>query len=310
MKRGFVMAYREIGEFLSQFNISSYNRAQIGNDKSLLIKIYDFLKRLNISKEDTELLINNISYLRKEDVNIPLFLEILSRSLGYVEEYTLSTIIKSVIKVHNIYKNEIPEIPLEEYIHLVETDRIRKLFLTKNIDVKTYNVDYISDLKFAAAIILQQKEYSDFVSYIETNNNTQTLVGFTTYIKLRKKLDKEPRLYWDLYFGNEYLILLNKINIPFDEIFKERLYRKKKKEQIDPIQLDLFTYEEVEKEELKLQEYALFQINSIYDCNDIPYLENEKELIKYYNNLLEGKEYVVLPKYKGYSNNKYIFNTK
>ena len=303
------MSYQEIGEFLSNFNSSSYNRSQIGNDRTTIARIYDFLKRLNLSKEDIAELITNISYLRKEELNIPLFLEILSRSLGYINEYKLSTIIKKVKDIHDIYIDT-PYISIDEYIHLIEIDRIKKLFLTKTIKDKKFNIDCISDLKFAAAIELNQKEYADFISYIETNNQTQLLISFSTYIKLRDKIAKESRLYWDIYFGNEYLVLLTKSNIPFEDIFNKEVIKRKRKEQIDPVQLDLFSIDDYDKEELDLSKIDLFQISYIYDSRDIPYLENEKDLLKYYNNLIEGKKFVVLPKYKGYSNNQYIFNTK
>ena len=147
------------------------------------------------------------------------------------------------------------------------------------------------------------------MSYLE-NPNTTILQAFTLYIKLRRKLNNESRLYWDLYFGTEYIVLLNKANIPFEDIFKKNLNRRKRKERIEPIQLDLFTYEEDTKDELELDNYSIFQFNSMYDSKDIPDLESEKELLSYYNNLIEGKNFVVLPKYKGSSNNKYIFNTK
>ena len=303
------MSYLEIGDFLSHFDSTSYNRSQIGNDKTTIARLYDFLKRLNLSKDDIEELITNISYLRKEEINIPLFLEILSRSLGYIEEYKLSTIIKTVVELHNIYL-EAPYISLDEYIHLIEIDRIKKLYLTKNINTKDHGIDYMSDLKFASAIVLSQKEYSDFISYLESNNQSQILQMFTTYIKIREKLPQESKLYWDLYFGNEYLILLTKANIPFDDIFQKTVKKRKRKEIEDPIQLDLFSYNEIEEQELELKDYSIFQISNIYESNDIPYLENEKELLKYYENLIEGKKFVVLPKYKGYSNNQYIFNTK
>ena len=303
------MSYQEIGDFLSHFNSTSYNRSQIGNDKTTIAKIYDFLKRLNLTKSDIEQLINNISYLRKEELNLPLFLELLSRTIGYIEEYKLSTIIKITKQIHDIYCYEVPNISIDEYIHLIETDRIKKLFLTKIIKEKQFNIDYISDIKFASAVVLDQKEYQEFISFLEDPFNT-ILSPFTLYIKLRKKLDKEAKLYWDIYFGNEYLILLNKANIPYEDIFQKNLNIRKRKQRIEPIQLDLFTYEETSKEELELDNYTIFQFSSMYESKDIPDLESEKDLLEYYNNLIEGKKYVVLPKYKGSSNNKYIFNTK
>ena len=46
-----MMTYKEINEFLMSFNTTSYNRSQIGNNKQIIISIYEFLNKLNLSKE-------------------------------------------------------------------------------------------------------------------------------------------------------------------------------------------------------------------------------------------------------------------
>ena len=47
-----MMSYQEINEFLTSFNINSYNRTQIGNSRQLIITIYEFLSKLNINKSN------------------------------------------------------------------------------------------------------------------------------------------------------------------------------------------------------------------------------------------------------------------
>ena len=69
-----MMSYQEINEFLTSFNINSYNRTQIGNSKQLIITIYEFLSKLNLSKSNIDTIISNIAYLNKETTNIALYL--------------------------------------------------------------------------------------------------------------------------------------------------------------------------------------------------------------------------------------------
>ena len=75
-----MMSYQEINEFLTSFNINSYNRTQIGNSKQLIITIYEFLSKLNINKSNIDTIISNIAYLNKDNTNIALYLELLSIS--------------------------------------------------------------------------------------------------------------------------------------------------------------------------------------------------------------------------------------
>ena len=59
-----MMSYQEINEFLTSFNINSYNRTQIGNSKQLIITIYEFLSKLNINKSNINTIISNILHIR------------------------------------------------------------------------------------------------------------------------------------------------------------------------------------------------------------------------------------------------------
>ena len=60
-----MMTYKEINEFLTSFNTTSYNTSQIGNNKQTIISIYEFLKKLNLSKENILIIIENIAYFNK-----------------------------------------------------------------------------------------------------------------------------------------------------------------------------------------------------------------------------------------------------
>ena len=64
--------YEEINKFLSQFKTDSYNREQIGNNKQLIIKTYEYVTKFNVYKRQAETIINNIAYLKKDSVNIPI----------------------------------------------------------------------------------------------------------------------------------------------------------------------------------------------------------------------------------------------
>ena len=166
----------EINEFLKHFNYNSYNREQIGYDKKNILTIYEFLKKLNIPEELIVSLINNIAYFKVRDLNIPLFLEILSRSISFLNLYDLSELIKVVKEVHDVYYDNARQIPLEEYLHDTEETRLEKLFLDRNNKylIKVFNNEqYINELKFASALALDNKEYKEFLSNFKNilNNN-------------------------------------------------------------------------------------------------------------------------------------------
>lgn len=299
------MSIQGVGEFLSHFNCNSYNRTQIGNDKQLVIRIYEYLDKIKLSDEDKELVISNISYL-KNDIDIPLFLEILSKSLGYTEEYSLSKVIKVCKEVHNTYIDCINEISMEDYIHLTNDSRLKKIFIPNRN--KLYNEQYLNDLRFASAIKLNNKEYTEFLSLLESNS--KTLLVFNKYLILRNTLNEEVRLYWDIIFGLEYILVLNKINIPYEDIFKKsnKVTISKPKELENPIQLDIFNYEEPTS--IALANISIFQIDIIYKTDNIPDIDKETELLDYYNNIVKRNKYITLPKLRGKQSNKYIFVNK
>jgi hypothetical protein len=315
-----MMTYKDINAFLSHFNTNSYNRSQIGNDKQIIIAIYEFLKKLNISKDTIEILISNIAYLRKERINIPLYLEILSKSLGYINNYELTDVIKVTKDIHDIYYDSVEEIPLEEYIHDTSDARIAKLFLNRNnkyiekFFTSDESYEYLVDLKLLAAIKLDKNEYKEFIGYLEDFDQYQKsyspLLVFKTYMELRDELKDNSKLFFDILFGNEYLVGLNKNNIQVEEIYKKNIFADTKQpvKVIEPVQLDLFTYKDEIKPEVK-ENINCFQICSIFNAKTLPDYQEEKDLLLYYNHLLDSKEMIILPKLKTETAHRYIYET-
>lgn len=317
-----MMTYKEINEFLMSFKTDSYNRSQIGNDKQLVISIYEYLYKLNISKDNIYMLISNIAYLSKEKLNIPLYLELLSRSLGFLNNYELKDIISSVKEIHDIYFKSSAKISLEEYLHDTSESRLRKLFLNRNNKylIKDYSspdiIKYICDIKLAAAIALNQKQYKDFISNIEDYEKYQDsyspLITFKLYNKVRKHLKENTLLFWDILFGNEYVVALNKNSIEITDIYKENVYSSKKvsKEKAkEPIQLDIFSLQEQEEQKACIDKnIKAFQLCTIYNSRELPNFDSEKDILMYYKKLLNNNDVITLPKLKNKSNSAYIYD--
>ena len=310
-----MMTYKEINEFLKSFNTTSYNRSQIGNSKQLIISVYEYLNKLNISKENIDIIITNIAYLNKDDINIALYLELLSKSIGFATSYDLREVIKVVKEIHDVYYPESTDILLEEYLHDTADSRIKKLFLNRNNKYigKNFQSDealiHISELKLACAISLDQKQYKEFIGYIDNfemyQDSYSPLLIFKTYNKVRENLKEEKRLFWDIYFGNEYTVALTKHNMPINEIFKENLFNSRKNKSTSKhlsVQLDLFSYlEESDSSEEVIninEDIKSFQLCTIYNSNDLPDFDKEKDLLIYYEKLLNSKDMIVLPKLK------------
>lgn len=317
-----MMTYKEINEFLMSFKPDSYNRSQIGNNKQLVISIYEYLYKLNISKENIDILISNIAYLSKDNLNIPLYLELLSRSLGFLNNYELKDIIGTVKEIHDIYFNSSAKISLEEYLHDTNESRLRKLFLNRNNKylLKDYSrtsiINYICDIKLAAAIVLDQKQYKDFITYIENSEKSQDsyspLITFKIYCKLRKNLRETSLLFWDILFGNEYVVALNKHSIEISEIYKENVYstkRPKKENIVEPIQLDLFSLQEQEEKQACIDKnIKAFQLCTIYNSRKLPNFDSEKDILMYYKRLLNNNGVITLPKLKSQNKSNYIYD--
>ena len=315
-----MMTYKEVNEFLSHFNTNSYNRSQIGNDKHIIITIYEFLIKLNISKETAEILINNIAYLRKENLNISLYLEILSKSLGYINEYDLQDIIKVTKDIHDIYYKNSAKYPLDDYIHDTSDTRLARLFLNRNnkylekVFESNEVIDYLCSLKLVAAMDLDKNSYKEFIGYLESfdqyKDGYSPLIVIKTYESLRESLKDINRLFWDIYFGNEYLVALNKNNIQVEDIYNKNIFKydKKTKKQLqEPVQLELFSYLEPKEEPQIHENVDCLQICSIYNTSELPDFEEEKDLLMYYRNLLDNKRVIILPKLKNNKRQTYIY---
>ena len=244
--------YEEINQFLSQFNTNSYNREQIGNNKQLIIKIFEYITKFNVYKKQEETIINNIAYLKKDSLNIPIYLELLSKSIGYLDKYKLKDVINVVKQVHDIYNEFAPKVELDEYIHATDDEKTRKLFLTLNNKYinRTFTQEavlpYVSNLKFALAIELNSKEYQDFINYIDNfedfQNTYSPIIINQTYLKVRENLKESSKLFWDLFFGNEYMVALVKNNIQIKDIHNKPTNTKqkgsKRKNHYEQLQLD------------------------------------------------------------------------
>ena len=161
--------YEEINKFLSQFKTDSYNREQIGNNKQLIIKTYEYVTKFKVYKRQAETIINNIAYLKKDSVNIPIYLELLSKSIGYLDTYKLKDVIAVVKQIHDIYNVNANRIELDEYIHATDDEKTRKLFLTLNNKYlnRSFTTEdvlpYVNNLKFALAVELSNKENQHFL---------------------------------------------------------------------------------------------------------------------------------------------------
>ena len=307
----------EINEFLKRFNYNSYNINQIGYEKSTILYIYEYLKKLDLSEELITTIINNIAYYKYSELNIPLYLELLSRTLCFINTYDLSDVVKIVKEIHDIYYENAREIPLEEYIHDTEESRLKKVFLDRNnkylIKVFADN-QYVNELKFAAALILDKKDYKEFLSYIDefksNKDHYSPLVIFKKYLEIRNSLKGITKLFWDIYYGNEYVVAFTKNNLKISTIYKNDspVINESKEEKGEFIQLDLFTYQDYEDNQIKLPEnLKVFQISSLYAKDQLPEVDTEKELLAYYNNFLNSHEIINLPKLKTQPNPNYVF---
>lgn len=319
------MTYQESNEFLESFESDSYNKNQIGSNKQTISSIYEFLNKLGISTDNIEQLIKNIAYLNHNNINIPLYLELLSKSLGFITDYDLKDIITVTKEIHDIYYRHSPKISLEEYLHDLSDVRLKKIFLSRNKKYinKNFNtpemIDYVSDLKLAAAIALDSKNYKYFINYIDNFEDYKAsyspILMFKQYFKVRKHLKNKTLIFWDILFGNEYMVALNKNNIDIKDIYQKNVFNKtiksKEKASQELVQLDLFTYQdEIIEESTIPDEIKAIQICTIYNDTYLPNFKKEQDFLGYYKNILNDKDMIVLPKLKKDSNAQYIYEIK
>ncbi len=302
---------------LLEYDYSSYNRSQIGNDKLIINQISEYLARINVSISDIENIITTIGYYTKEAINIPLYLDLLCKSLGFLEEYPLDDILAIVKEIHDLYYPNSNRFPLEDYLKETKDKRIKKLYLNSNNKYilssfkNNTRLNYISELKFASAMALNKRDYQEFSNSVDNYESLQetysTLIILATYVKVRKFINSEAKLFWDILFANEYIVSLNKHNISVSQIYTKNVY--KKGEVLNHNhneQLDLFSYQSVKPETHNL-DITTFQVCTIYNTNKIPDFKQEKDLIMYYKNLADTQGMIELVKLKdGYK--KYVYN--
>ncbi len=309
------MTHKEINMFLSSFNTQSYNKEQIGNDKALIINIYEFLKRLNLTEDKITELILHIAYYNKREVKLPVFLEILSKSLSYDTVYDLKDILDISYRVHNLYEDNL--VDLTDYVHETNDYRLRDLFLYHNKYVikrfyEEETLRYIDELKLAAAIELDKNEYKDFTDVVNNieKKTYSPITNLNTYLRIRSNITGLAKLFWDIFFGNEYLVALVKNNLNVAEIYEKNFtttVEKPKKVQ-EPVQLNIFTYEDVEEKQT-FENVNAYQISYIFESDKLPQLELEKDIIDYYKSLLENKQSIVLPKLNDKKYTSYVYET-
>ena len=76
----------------------------------------------------------------------------------------------------------------------------------------------------------------------------------------------------------------------------------------EPVQLDIFTYQEIE-ETPKVEEINAFQISYIFESDKLPQLDAEKDILEFYKSLLNNKRLIVLPKLKTKKYGSYVYET-
>ena len=97
-----------------------------------------------------------------------------------------------------------------------------------------------------------------------------------------------------------------KSNIPLNEVIKPQKNRKTNKEPIKPVQLDLFTYQEVETKEPSFNTLNCYQIVDLYNQSRKPIIKEEKSKNDFFeqNSIIENS--IILPKLK--KSHNYLYN--
>lgn len=201
----------------------NYNDNQLGSNENKVNRINQYLKKLKLNFTIRETIINYLSYQPEDSINCALYLDILSKSLSYIETMELSDLLPIVKNVHDVYQN-ITDLRLINFINLTPDEVIDKLYVGdyKHSFETEELQQYLNNLRFTAAINLDNKQYKNLFNSLSGNITYSAHYIFTLYKKLRKNLDKEPLVFFDIYFANEYLIELHKVNINIGEISKRK----------------------------------------------------------------------------------------
>lgn len=278
------MSRRKSKTFINCYNHETYNHQQIGNNEKTIRKVYDYLKSLNLLEDDIDTILYDLSYTLSSSINLPLFLNLMTKSIDYKQEYTIDNILIIVRQIHDIYNGYQISINLEEYLNSNEDTNNKNMYLSSDNKYilrnfkNNFPVNYIVELKYAAAMKLSDKDYLDYVSYLDDYQTLQEtyspLLLFKSYTTIREDLQGNAKLFWDLLLGNEYIISLYRNNILINQMFKENTLSKER-------------------------EIKTFQISSIYANKNLPIFNSDQEFLMYYRHYANTSENeIILPKLK------------
>ena len=300
----------------------NYLETQLGSNEDKVTRIKQYLKKLKISYTLRESIMDFLAYQNEEDINCALYLDIFSKAINFIDTMELNTLLNIIKNVHDVYQN-VADIKLNIFMNMSQDEIIEKLYIGTDIK-KEFNTDiteqYLNNLRFTAAINLDNKEYRNLFNSFTNNITYSAHYIFNLYKRLRKNLDLETLTFFDIYFANEYLIELHKINISISEITSRRnttSYNRKTNyknyyvqkielidELIPSIQLDIFSYDKIDKFTSYTNEYVVdyetyslptFQLTYLFEVEDLPIEETKYGIKKI---LDSSKEQIELPKIK------------
>lgn len=300
----------------------NYLETQLGSNEDKVTRIKQYLKKLKISYTIREQIMDFLSYQNEKDINCALYLDIFSKAINFIDTMELNTLLTIIKNVHDVYQN-VADLKLNIFLNMSEDERIEKLYIGNDIKRSFANditEQYLNNLRFTAAINLDNKEYRNLFNSFANNITYSAHYIFNLYKRLRKNLDLETLTFFDIYFANEYLIELHKINISINEITSRRNtsnynrktnyknYYVQKLELVDElipsIQLDIFSYDKIDQYTSYTNEYIVdytlyslptFQLTYLFEINDLPIIETEYGIKKILDN---SKEQIELPKIK------------
>ena len=309
-------------QFINYRFKKNYNETQLGSNEDKISRIKQYLKKLKMTYTRRETVIDYLAFQIEEDINCALYLDILSKSLNFIDTMELNDLLRVIKSVHDIYEN-VTDLNLNEFISLSQDEVIDRLYVGSEIKrsfEKEELEQYLNNLRFTAAINLSNKKYRNLFNSLSNNITYSAHYIFNLYKQLRKNLDLETLTFFDIYFANEYLIELHKININISEITSRRTstnYNRKTnyksyyaqkfeyEDELRPsLQLDIFSVDKVDEytkcknkyiKEYEPFDFEGFQVSNLLLIDDLP-IEETKYGVK---KIIESsKEQIDLPKVK------------
>ena len=317
-------------QFINYRFKKNYNETQLGSNEDKISRIKQYLKKLKMTYTRRETVIDYLAFQIEEDINCALYLDILSKSLNFIDTMELNDLLRIIKNVHDIYEN-VTDLKLNEFINLSQDEVIDRLYIGSEIKrsfAKEELEQYLNNLRFTAAINLSNKEYKNLFNSLSNNITYSAHYIFNLYKQLRKNLDLETLTFFDIYFANEYLIELHKININISEITSRRTsanynrkanyksYYAQKFEYLDDLrptlQLDIFTVDKIDNytkfsnyyiSTYETFEFEGFQVSNLFEIENLPIEETKYGVKKIIEN---SKERFSLPKVKHEDNSKEV----